>query len=235
MTQSPNQDRVVAIHQPNYLPWLGYFRKIARADTFVFLDDVQFSKGSYINRVQVLAGKSAKWLSVPVTASIALQINQTQIAKADWRADHLARLQAYYRTAPAFATVFPGLEEMFASAQGDTIAAVNESLIRALAGRIGLDTVFVRSSDLGHETLSADERLAALVSDLGGTAYLSGGGGAKYQDPATFAAAGIALAFNDLDFAPYDQRRDAFVAGLSILDCLFWTGFENTARLVRGE
>ena len=67
----------IAIHQPNYLPWLGYFYKIANSDVFVFLDDVQFSKNSYTNRVQVF-GKDEKmrWLTVPVSAHSGQSINE---------------------------------------------------------------------------------------------------------------------------------------------------------------
>ena len=56
----------VAIHQPNYLPWMGYFHKMHHADVFIFLDDVQFTKGSHINRVKILSGKGPRWLTVPV-------------------------------------------------------------------------------------------------------------------------------------------------------------------------
>ena len=76
---------VVAVHQPNYLPWLGYFYKIACADVFIFLDDVQFSKNSYINRVRILHAQRSHWLTIPVSVTLGDPINRVRPARADWR------------------------------------------------------------------------------------------------------------------------------------------------------
>src|ERR1043165_5716491 len=84
---------IVAIHQPNYFPWLGYFAKMARSDAFVFLDDVQYSKNSYINRVQI---KGKEWLTVPVSHHLGDPINRVQCADPRWRAKHLDKLRATY-------------------------------------------------------------------------------------------------------------------------------------------
>ena len=79
---------IVAIHQPNYAPWLGYFAKMARADVFVFLDDVQYTKNSYINRVQIDAGGTARWLTVPVSFSFRDPINRVRAANENWPRAH---------------------------------------------------------------------------------------------------------------------------------------------------
>ncbi|MEZ5667336.1 MAG: WbqC family protein [Alphaproteobacteria bacterium] len=225
----------VAIHQPNHLPWLGYFRKVARADVFVFLDDAQFSKGSYINRVRVLAGGRARWLTVPVSASLGQPICRTMIAPGDWRGAHRERLRAYYRDAPHFDTVFPVLAALVDAAAADTIADANIGMIRSLADRLGLAPEFRLSSQMGCADGAGDARLAALVAAAGGRIYLSGGGGAKYQDETTFARSGIALAYNDTQFPAYDQGGAPFVPGLSVVDALFRIGFAATARLIRGQ
>ena len=70
---------VVAVHQPNILPWVGYFQKLMNSDTFIFLDDVQFSKGSYTNRVQININGEAKWLTIPVSSSLGALINSIEI------------------------------------------------------------------------------------------------------------------------------------------------------------
>ena len=225
----------VAIHQPNFLPWLGYFRKIDRAQVFVFLDDAQFSKGSYINRVRVLAVGRPRWLTVPVSASLGQLICHTMVAPGDWCAAHRDRLHAYYRDAPHFDVVFPALAALIDEAAVGSIAEVNIAIIRSLADRLGLSADFRRSSALGCNAASGDARLAELVAAVGGQSYLSGGGGAGYQDGAIFTRAGIALQYNDTQFTPYNQGGAAFVPGLSVVDALFRVGFVETARLIRGQ
>lgn len=226
---------VVAIHQPNHLPWLGYFRKIARADIFVFLDDAQFSKGSYINRVQVLAAGAPRWLTLPVSASLGKPINKTPVATDGWHRAQLDKIEAYYRSAPFFAEVFPVIADLLTSAEGPSIGHINAAVIMALAQRLGLVTPFSRSSRLSLPPASGDARLVAIVRALGGQVYLSGGGGAKYQDATAFERAEICLRYNDTDLPSYDQGGIPFVPGLSVIDALFWTGFAATARLIRGK
>ena len=104
---------LIAIHQPNYLPWLGYFEKIRRADVFVFLDDCQFSKGSYTNRVRIGQGE---WLTLPVSNSFGAAINETKIADPDWLEKHLARLEETYKKAKCFKQVWPDISGMLRTA-----------------------------------------------------------------------------------------------------------------------
>jgi hypothetical protein len=224
---------IVAIHQPNYVPWLGYFSKIAHADAFIFLDDAQYTTNSYINRAQIDAAGVAKWLTVPVSYSLGDPIARVRTARADWTKAHLDALRTWYRGAAAFRDVAPWIESVYAGLPSADLAASNMSLIQAIAARLGLERRFHRASALGASGLSGDVRLAALVAalDAGGT-YLSGRGGAKYQSEANFAAAGIALRYTDFELRSYDQRRPAFLPGLSILDALFRLGWDATAALL---
>ncbi len=119
---------IVAIHQPNYLPWLGYFAKMARADVFVFLDDVQFSKQSYINRVQILRDDGcSRWLTVPVHVSLGQAINEVRPAKAGWARAHLDTLRGAYKAAPAFKVVWPDIEAFFGRIPDADLAASTDS------------------------------------------------------------------------------------------------------------
>jgi hypothetical protein len=225
----------VSIHQPNYAPWLGFFRKIALADTFVFLDDVQFSKGSYTNRVQILSGSQPAWLSVPVSFAFGDPIIAVDVGKAGFVDAHLRRLEGAYKGAAAFREVWPDVETIYRSLPDGPLAGSNIALLEAICGRLGIEARFLRSSDLGFADLASDDRLIALVQALDpqGT-YLSGKGGATYQDPRKFAAAGLKLEY--LDFVPpaYPQAgTEGFVPGLSVLDAIFNVGFEGTAALVR--
>ena len=223
---------IVAIHQPNYLPWLGYFRKIAIADIFVFLDDAQYTKNSYINRVQIAGPGGARWLTVPVSYAFGDPINRVRFARADWRRAHLDTLRGAYARAAAFREVWPVVAELYAALPESDLARANAAAIVGIAGALGLRCDFRFASALGVEG-RADERLAALVRAVvpDGT-YLSGSGGAKYQAAETFAAAGVSLRYAEFQHPRYDQGGGPFVAGLSVLDAAFRLGWSGAAALI---
>lgn len=227
---------VVAIHQPNYAPWLGYFVKIARADVFFFLDDVQYSKNSYINRVQVDAGGKARWLTLPVSYSFGDPINRVRLASEDWRKSHLDILGSLYRGAAAWRDVWPWLASVYEAHSDNDLAATNEALVTAIAEKLKLKCQFRRSSSVETGDMHGEDRLIALLRSCGrGVSYLSGKGGANYQSEAKFQEAGISLVYSDFAPAPYPQGHPEFLPGLSIYDALFRLGFEKTAALVAPE
>ena len=83
----------IGIHQPNYFPWVGYFHKIARVKKFIFLDNVQYSKGSYINRVQLLLNDEVRWLTVPCKPKLGTEINEVRVVCNDWQEQHLNKIK----------------------------------------------------------------------------------------------------------------------------------------------
>lgn len=226
---------IVSIHQPNYLPWLGYFAKLAASDIFVFLDDAQYSKNSYINRVGILADGQARWLSVPVSQSLGDPISAVRPARADWARAHQDRLRQAYRRTAAFAEIWPEIADLLTRAgAAPGLAAANRLLVEGLAARLDVRPRFLASSDLDLPPAAGDDRLVAIVQALapGGT-YLSGRGGAGYQDPEKFRAAGLGLRYTDFRHPIYDQGGGTFVPGLSVIDALFRLGWRDTARLIR--
>jgi WbqC-like protein family len=222
----------VAIHQPNFFPWLGYFDKIARADTFVLLDDAQFSKQSRINRVQVMVDGQASWLTAPVRRDGKLPISETRFDESrPWRKKALKTIRFSYAKAPHFDEVFPLVERLL-GAGDELIGAYNEAAIRALVQRLGLGgTRIVRSSDLGVDAAATD-RLVGIVTELGGAAYLSGGGASGYQEDDAFQRAGIELVAQDFEHPAYPQGKAEFVPGLSVIDALMSCGFEGARELL---
>ncbi len=228
---------VVAIHQPNYLPWLGYLSKISQADVFIFLDDAQYTKNSYINRVGVLCEGAAKWLTVPVRVPLGTSIRDVPPAAADWTASHLDRVSNYYRKAPARQEALAELTAMYAAIEpGGSIADINTTLIRGLASRLGIAADFRVASDFRHSEKSSNERLIALIRSVDEHAiYLSGAGASSYQDPEKFEAAGVEIRFSAFDHPSYAQASEPFVAGLSAIDAVFWLGWEGTAALLRAS
>jgi WbqC-like protein family len=229
--------RVVAIHQPNFLPWLGFFDKLARADVFVLLDDVQFprtSKGTWINRVKLLVNGSGQWATVPIVRShgSALPIAEVRIDDTQpWRKKLARTVELNYRRAPAFDDAFPLVEELLQHGE-QWIARFNEHNIRALAEAIGLDTdKIVRSSDIGARGQSTD-LLIELTLAVGGTAYMPGGDAYRYQEDDKFAERGLELAAQEFEHPTYPQLGESFVPGLSIVDTLLNCGFDGTRALV---
>ena len=228
--------RLVAIHQPNFFPWLGYFNKIAFADVFVVLDDVQFPKtgGTWCNRVKVLVRGKPAWVTMPVDRShhgVRL-IREVTSVPTRWRHDVLSTLENAYARAAHFSEIFPSLSELIQAPMA-RIAEYNLAAVLALVERLRFDTrKLVLSSTLGASG-TATERLAALVKAVDGTAYLAGGGSSGYQDDAVFAAAGIDVVYQSFRHPVYPQTGETvFAPGLSIIDALMNCGSEATRALV---
>lgn len=228
----------MAIHQPTFFPWLGYFDKIARADVFVVLDHVQFPKsrpGSWMNRVQLPSQGRALWFTVPVERAFegVRRIDEIRIdARAPWRRRLLQWLRTTYGRAPAFDEVFPVVVPLVEHPAA-LLADYNLHAIGAIGRRLGLATDhLVRSSTLGVEGRKT-ELLVAIVRCVGGTTYLAGGGAGGYQEDERFADAGLEVQYQRFVHPVYAQHGvTAFLPGLSVLDALFNCGFEGTARLL---
>jgi hypothetical protein len=231
--------KIVTIHQPNFFPWLGYFNKLAAADLFLVLDNVQFSKtgGTWLNRVRLLVGGEPRWATMPVVRSYhgLRRVGEMKIDDATpWRAKLLKTIEGNYRRAPFFAEVFPRLTELV-NDPTDDLAAYNLSAISALAAELGLDPAkFVLGSTLDVEG-GATDLLVAMVEAVGGTAYLCGGGAGGYQEDEKFTAAGLELVYQNFTHPVYPQINAAeFAPGLSVIDALMNCGFERTRALVGG-
>lgn len=229
--------KLVAIHQPNFFPWLGYFDKLARADVFILLDHVQYpkTKGSWGNRVQMLVGRQARFVTMPIRRDYHGLRRCNEIltsAQISWREDLLKTLRANYGRANHFGEVFSFVEPLVLNPI-DNLAVYNVAAVTALARELRIDTAkMVPSSRLGVEAQATD-MLVDLIRAVGGDAYLNGGGAAGYLEPEKFAAAGITLVQQDFQHPVYPQVGGMdFVPGLSFLDALFNVGFAATTSLL---
>lgn len=193
---------IVAIHQPNFAPWLGYFEKMARADVFVLLDDAEFSKNSYTNRVRI---EGDRWLSVPVSAPLHTQIQDVAIADTRFPQRHWGVLRSSYGR-HSLIDEFVEIERQ-ALTDSERLVDVNLAVLEFLRSRIGVDTPLVRSSEMGLRNRST-QRLVSIVTALGGDVYLSGEGAKGYQDDRLFQQAGIQVEY-------YSPRPSAPEEGFS--------------------
>lgn len=227
---------VVGILQPSYLPWLGYFEQISRADVFVFYDDVQFEKGSWRNRNRIKTPQGAHWLTVPVLTKGQdfPAINQVRVNNAEsWQKKHLRTLAQYYSKAQHYGRYAPGLAELL-DRPWEGLCALNMALIRHLAAELGIATPFVLSSELGVPGSGAP-RLVEIMAHLGGTVFYEGAAGRGYIDEALFSARGMRVEYQDYDHPVYPQLHGDFVPFLSVVDLLFNHGPNSLSILTRSQ
>ncbi len=217
--------KTVAIIQPNYLPWRGYFDFMHEADIFVFLDDVQYTVRDWRNRNRILKKDGAPlWLTVPTLGGRNQLIKEVMIDDTqNWRATHLNALRHSYNKTPGFANYFPRIEAILNQHVG-SLSALDVKLTEEIANWLSIDTTFLLASDL-ESTGSKDEKLIQLVKSAGGDRYLSGPAAKAYLKPDLWTQAGIQLSFKDYSGYPeYPQRANPFQANVSIMDLMFMVG-----------
>jgi hypothetical protein len=211
----------LVVLQPGYLPWLGYFDLLKKADVFVHYDDVQFDKHSWRNRNRVKGPKGAIWLTVPVFHSgragqpiLDVEIDDRQ----DWRRKHLSTVAQLYARAPFVDTVLPRLRNII-ERPWPRLVDLDLALTDWLAAEIGIATPRHRASelDVGGDR---NERLINLCQHFRATRYISGNAAQDYLDVAQFAAAGIEVVWHNYDHPNYAQQHGEFVPYLSVLDLL---------------
>ncbi|MDD2696646.1 MAG: WbqC family protein [Candidatus Pacebacteria bacterium] len=220
-------NKIVAIHQPNYLPWLGYFDKIQRSDIFVFMDNVQYSRGTWINRCQLKNNEGKQWLTIPViTAGVFGQkIKEAKIDyKTDWISSHLGAMETNYKKAPYFDKYYPYIKEILEQ-KIENLADLNMKLIKKIAELLKFKTKFIKGSEL-NVVGNATDLLINIVRATGGDSYLCGGGAEGYQEDAKFAENGLKLIYQNFKHPVYKQMFEGFIPGLSIIDYLFNKGNE---------
>ena len=225
---------IVSINQPAYLPWLGYFDRIAVSDCHVVLDSVQFEKNSFVNRNQVRTAQGSTWLTVPVSTKGkfgSLPIKDLEIATGEhWAGKHQRTLSQAYARAPHFARHREFFDDVY-SRTWTRLADLIEPITRYLCSCFRITTPMVSSSTLTAEGRK-DELVLQICRELGATTYLSGPLGRNYLDESKFARAGIAVRFADYIHPTYPQAHDGFLPNMAAVDLLFMVG-EDAGRVLR--
>lgn len=228
-------DLRVAIHQPNFLPWMGYFQKILQCDVFVILDDVDIPKkgGSWFNRVQVLIGGRPQWISVPIQRGSGPQrLNETKTSNQQWRTEIAGTIQMAYSRASNYKETMDLIEKIFAH-ETEFLSEWNINSIQQILTHLDvLCPEIVLSSDVKLET-KATERLRDLISAVGGTTYLCGNGSSGYLNESVLRDAGIGIEYQKFNLKRYPQLNTSeFEPGLSVIDALMIMGKEETISMV---
>lgn len=216
----------VMLSQSMYFPWAGFFSQMSMCDVYISFDGVFFSKGSFVNRVQIQLPKrnDFNWLTIPLhkitSKKLISQISPDH--SKDWKRDHLNLLSSAFTNAPHFTDVMKIFNEaVFQIDPRSSLGQISFSTIRHLSSYLGLtDNLLWFSGDNMHENLSNQERVLAILKDFGATSYLSGLGGKNYLDPNEFSKAGIKLEYMDYRIGMYPQLFKPFNPRLTILDMI---------------
>ncbi len=226
---------VVSINQPAYLPWLGYFERIAVSDLHIVLDHVQFEKNSFTNRNKIRTAEGWTWLTVPVLTKGKfgdLGIHELEIDnRSNWRGKHWRAITQNYGKAPHFQEHAPFFEELYGqewTRLGELCDAATSYLLKAF----DIDTPLQKSSGMQPEG-AKDDLVLDLCRKAGAKSYLSGALGRDYLREEIFEEAGVDVRFQDYQHPEYEQaRRQGFEPYMAAIDLLFNCGPESRAVLL---
>lgn len=228
--------KIVVIHQPDFMSYLGFFHRLLHADLFIVLDNVQFvsnSSKAWTNRDKIKTQKGDQWLTVSVNkAPLNTNINEITINyNVDWQNKNLELLQQNYRKADFFDEIFPKIEALY-STRYEKLFDFNMKSIEMLNSFFDIRIDIVFSSDL-KTTKTKSERLVELLKQVNATHYLSGIGAKDYHVDKPFENAGIEVIWQKFQHPVYKQLHGDFIPYLSSIDLLFNCGIEKSREILR--
>ncbi len=226
VSSAPRHGLRVAIMQPTYLPWVGYFGLMASVDLFVLLDSVQFAKRSWQQRNQIKTPSGPQWLSVPVSSKGRRDqlIYEVQVDLArDFHQSHLKALELNYRRAPCFAQVFPLLQQSL-SEPPSLLAGLNIRLMERMREVLDIRTPMLRSSAMAARGENAG-LLANICVEVGAAEYVSPPGSKVYlEESDAFSRLGVPVRYFQFQCLPYRQQHGEFIPYMSAVDLLLNCG-----------
>jgi len=228
--------KTAVIHQPDFLPYLGFYQRLLYADIFVVLDTVQFvsSNNSWTHRDKIKTPKGGKWLSLSVKKaprdSAICDILLSE--EVDWRTANLNLLRANYSKAHFFNEIFPFLEELY-TLKLKRMMDFNMKSIEMLLGLFDIEAQVVFAGDIDAQG-KKNELMVDILKKIGADRYLSGVGARDYFDPVPYDEAGIEVTWQNFNHPVYPQLHGEFVSYLSSVDLLFNCGINKSREILRG-
>ena len=222
---------IISIHQPNYLPWLGFFDKILKSDVFVIFDNVQFPRGKshFGHRNLIKTNNGTKWLTLPLIGKSEFKnFNEIKINYNGWNDDHLNLMKCFYKKALYFNDYYPTIETIL-KINHESLSDLNLMLIRYFLTCLDIKTTLVNCSDICSSNTSGSDRIMNILTHLKATKYISGTGpgSLKYINEEEFKKNNIELIWQHYNHPTYKQQYSEFVPNLSIIDLLFNEGPES--------
>lgn len=229
---------ILTAHQCGYIPWLGFFDKVSRADLFCNFDGVQYERRGWLNRNFIKTANGPLMLSVPVFGSDHFQkaISTIEIVPGRWTRKHMRSIELAYRKAPFFEQHYAGIGAILdLYAEGGLLNELNLDLLRYFLRALGIQVPIVNASDYQFKG-----EKSALVLDmciqLKAHEYIFGGEGESYADKAAFHEAGIQPTFQKYVHPTYTQiGNDPFEPNMSIVDLLMNHGPDSLWILTNGK
>lgn len=227
--------KIVVIHQPDFVPYLGFFHRFLTADFYIALDHVQFVDGSrsWTHRDKIKTEHTAKWLTLGIQkAPRDTPINQIELSThTDWRKENLRLLTQHYRNATFYSEIMPHIEQLYARSM-QMLRDFNIASIEMLMDMLDVRIPWIWSSDLSPIG-SKNDLLVNLLNTVDATHYLSGLGARDYFQPEPFSQAGIEVIWQDFTHPTYTQQYGGFLPYLSALDVLFNHGISDSRKILR--
>jgi len=219
---------IVSIHQPNYLPWLGFFDKIKQSDYFVIFDNVQFPRGKnhFGHRNRIKTNNSTIWLTVPLLGKSDLKdFNKIEINYNGWQEKHLSLIENFYKKTPYFFNYFEDIKNILNKTH-NSLCDLNTELIFYFLEQLDIKTKILFSSHICPDEITGAERIDYILNSLQATKYISGDrpGSLRYIDEDNFKKNNIELIWQHYDHPFYKQMYGEFVSYMSIIDLLFNEG-----------
>ena len=223
----------LAIHQPNFLPWVGYFHKMASVDVFLLLDTVQYVKSEYDNRCKIKTADGEQWLTVPVTTpKINTLSRDVKISNnVDWKKLHKKTITYNYSKSPFFEKYESMLTDTYKE-NSESLLELNIVLIYNIKKLLGIETRLLLASEMAETDLKGTELLLNYCEELNTDSYLSGSGGKQYLNEKRFKEKSIGLEYQKYVPIKYPQRFGDFIENLSIIDLIFNCGSESLSRIM---
>ncbi len=224
--QPLHNGKKVAISQSNYIPWIGYFDLIQKADVFVFLDDVQYTKSDWRNRNRIKTDAGPLWITVPCGVDLNRLICEVHIESTRWQKKHWKTIHQYYHRAPFYEMGEPFFKNVYLDHSWTNLSEMNQFLIQAISKRfLDIHTEFLDSRHFQCKNKKQD-RIFEILEKIGGVSeYLSGPKASNYLDESEFIKRNMVLTFMDYSgYPPYRQLYGDFIHRMSILDLIFNLG-----------
>ncbi len=215
---------IITAHQPNYIPWLGFFQRMDMVDKFIILDNIQFTKKAFIHRNKIKTANGELLLTVPVKVKLDTLIKDVVIDNTeDWQRRHWLSIKQNYKKAPYWDYLAEELEIIY-SKEWIKLYDLNLEIIELIRNKLGIHTELIILSELNHDFGKKTDLLVNLSKHLNANTFLPGTGSKSYIIQEKFEKNKINLVFHNFNHPTYSQIYGPFIPNLSILDLLFNCG-----------
>lgn len=228
---------IITIHQPEHLPWLGLFNKIAKVEKFIILDNVQYEKNYFQSRNRIIGTNGIQWINIPVTGKGHMNgtIATTEISNVGgnkkWRKKYLRTIEQSYKKYPFYSEVYPIIEEAI-SMDTKYFCEINIALIKRFCEKLSIYPEYIRASELNVNG-SKSTLILDICKTVQADTYIAGPSGRDYLNMNSFEKANIIVKFNDYIHPIYLQKGTRiFVDHLSAVDLFMNCGFKDSKRII---